>query len=415
MPGVPGEHSRRVHFGVYPVERSPRRALYRLLHELTTTTTAKTTGAMLPQTLLLAALGVTLTLVPGCRKQETPAADVWARVNGREIHRDEVEKYYRGVASQQGQDPSAEESLLLKLNIVDELINNEILAERARKLGLEASDGEVEDKFTELKSPYTEEEFQKQLKDRGISVADQKQSLRRQISIQKLINREVLSKISITDQDVADFYNANPAQFNVAEPQYHLAQILVTPVKDPQIRNRKNSDATNDAEAQKKVAALLTAINGGADFSQVAMDYSEDPVNAATGGDLGWIPDSSLRNPKQDNPDLSRVVLTMRPGEVSKVFRSREGNYRILKLLGREAAGQRTLDDPQVKSTIRENLKSRKEQLLRAAYIAVARDESRVENFFALQVLEAQGRLPVAAGGTAAPGSAAQPLKPDTK
>lgn len=368
-----------------------------------------------PQMLLLAALGVALASSPGCRRQETPAADVWARVNGRDIHRDEVEKYYRGVASQQGQDPSAEEGLVLKLNIVDELINNEILAERARKIGLEASDGEVEDKFTELKSPYTEEEFQKQLKERGISVADQKQVLRRQISIQKLMNREVLSKITITDQDVADFYNANPTQFNVAEPQLHLAQILVTPVKDPQIRNRKNSDAVTDAQAQQKIATLLKEINAGADFSQVAMDYSEDPVNAATGGDLGWIPESSLRNPKQDNPDLSRVVLTMRPGEVSKVFRTREGNYRILKLLGREAAGQRKLDDPQVKSSIRENLKSRKEQLLRMAYIAVARDESRVENFFARQVLEAQGRLPAAPGGAAAPGSASQPPKPDHK
>ncbi len=375
------------------------------------TTTASTTGPPAPRTLLLAALGAALTLLPGCRKQETPAADVWARVNGREIHRDEVEKYYRGVASQQGQDPSAEEGLLLKLNIVDELINNEILAERARKLGLEASDGEVEDKFTELKSPYTEEEFQKQLKDRGISVADQKQALRRQISIQKLINREVLSKITITDQDVAEFYNANPAQFNVAEPQYHLAQILVTPVKDAQIRNRKNSDAVTDIQAQQKAAALLKEVNGGADFSQVAMDYSEDPVNAATGGDLGWVPESSLRNPKQDNPDLSRMVLSMHPGEVSKVLRTKEGSYRILKVLGREAAGQRTLDDPQVKSTVRENLKSRKEQLLRAAYIAVARDESRVENFFARQVLEAQGRLPSAA----APGRTTQPLKLDTK
>jgi peptidyl-prolyl cis-trans isomerase SurA len=381
---------------------------------LTAKSTAKTIGSTAPNSVLLAALGLALICIPGCRKQEVPAADVWARVNGHDIHRDEVEKYYRGVASQQGQDPSAEESLLLKLNIVDELISNEILAERARKLGLEASDGEVEDKFTELKSPYTEDEFQKQLKDRGISVDDQKQALRLQISIQKLVNREVLSKITITDQDIGDFYNSNPAQFNVAEPQYHVAQILVTPVKDPQIRNRKNSDAVTDAQAQQKSAALLKEINAGADFSQVAMDYSEDPVNAATGGDLGWIPESSLRSPKQDNPELSSMVLSMRPGEVSKVFRTKEGNYRILKLLGREAAGQRTLDNPQVKESIRETLRSRKEQLLRAAYLAIAREDARVENYFARQVLEAQGRLPKSAPARTAPGGAARPLKPDT-
>jgi hypothetical protein len=97
------------------------------------------------------------------------------------------------------------------------------------------------------------------------------------------------------------------------------------------------------------------------------------------------------------------------------VFRTKEGNYRILKLLGREAAGQRTLSDPQVQQTIRETLRSRKEQLLRAAYIAIARDESRVENYFARQVLEAQGRLPASASGMAPPRGAPPPLKPDTK
>ncbi len=366
---------------------------------------------MLKPSLTLVGLALALSFTAACRKQETPAADVWASVNGREIRRDEVEKYYRGVASQQGQEPSPEEALILKLSIVDELINNEILFERARKMGLEASDGEVEDKFTELKSPFTEEEFQKQLKEHGINVDDQKRDLRRQLSIQKLINREVLSRITITDQDIADFYNANRAQFNFAEPQFHIAQILITPVKDPQIRNRKGSDATTDAQAQQKAAALLKEINNGADFSHVAMDYSEDPVNAATGGDLGWIPESSLRGPKQDNPELSRVVLALRRGEVSRVIKTREGNYRILKLLGREGAGQRQLNDPQVQQTIRENLRSRKEQLLRAAYLAVAREESRVENYLARQVLEAQGRVPAGPGKSTPP----PPLKSDTK
>jgi len=98
---------------------------------------------------------------------------------------------------------------------MDQLINNEILLERAKKLNLEASDGEVEDKFTELKNPFTEEEFQRQLKARGMSVDDLKRDLRRQLSIQKLLNREVAAKITITDQDVLDFYNTNHNQFKL--------------------------------------------------------------------------------------------------------------------------------------------------------------------------------------------------------
>ena len=91
----------------------------------------------------------------------------------------------------------------------------------------------MEDKFTESKSPYTEEEFQKKLKETGLTVDDLKSEIRRQLSIQKLLNREVVAKISITDQDVTDFYNQNRAQFNVAEPQYRIAQIVVTPQPGP--------------------------------------------------------------------------------------------------------------------------------------------------------------------------------------
>src|SRR5579862_6337697 len=207
--------------------------------------------------ILLPLAGALLLSPAGCKHDVEHGPDVWAVVNGQEIKRDDVDKYYRTRVNPEGQEPSQEEALSLKLNVLDELINNEILLERAKKLNLEASDGEVEDKFTEMKSPYTEDEFQRQLKDRGVTVDDIKRDLRRQLSITKLLNREVVAKISITDQDVADFYNANKAQFNVAEPQYRIAQIVVTPRKEPQIRNRKNDDATNDAEAQRKVKMLM--------------------------------------------------------------------------------------------------------------------------------------------------------------
>src|SRR5205809_2669461 len=120
----------------------------------------------------LAALAVSIGA--GCMRQTQHAPDVWAAVNGREIKRDEVVKYYRTRVNREGQEPSEEEALSLKLNVLDELINNEILLERAKKLNLEASDGEVEDKFTELKSPYTEDEFQRRLKEQGATVEDLK-------------------------------------------------------------------------------------------------------------------------------------------------------------------------------------------------------------------------------------------------
>jgi peptidyl-prolyl cis-trans isomerase SurA len=204
------------------------------------------------------------------------------------------------------------------------------------------------------------------------------------------MNREVTSKVAPTDQDVTNFYNENRPQFNVTETQYRIAQIVVTAHKDPQVRNRKNDDATTDIEARRKCAALSQQLHNGADFANVAMDYSEDPVSAASGGDLGFVPESSLN---QSDPVLKKTVLSLKAGDVSDVIQLRDG-YRILKLIAKEMPGQREISDPQVQQSIRDTLRTRKEQLLRSAYIASARDQAKVTNYLARQVIESAGKLP---------------------
>ena len=354
--------------------------------------------------LLLAAV---LTALSGCQKQTPPAEGVWAVVNGMDVTRAEVDKYYRTQLNPDSPEPSQDEALSLKLNILDELVNNQILLQRAKKTGLEAADGEVEDKFTESKSPYTEDEFQRQLKARGYTVDDLKVAIRQQLSIQKVINREVVAKITVTDQDVQDFYNQNRAQFNVSEPQYRLAQIVITPHKDPGLRNRKNDDATTDPEARRKAAALSQQLSTGADFAQIAMDYSEDPASSGSGGDLGYVPESSL---SQSDPALKKAVLTLKPGQVSGVIVLRD-SYRILKLVARESPGQRELSDPAVQQSIRDNIRNRKEQLLRAAYLAVARNDAKVTNYLARQVVESSGKLPLVVTPKAAGSLPPSPVK----
>ncbi len=327
--------------------------------------------------------------ISSCRKQEAPGPDTWAVVNGTPITRSDVDKYYRSRLNPESQSPSQDEGLSLKLSILDELINNEILLERAAKLNLTATDAEVEEKFTESKSPYTEEEFQKKLKDNGITAGDLKRDLRRQLSIQKLLNREVVAKIAITDQDVNDFYRKNQQQFNVAEPQFRIAQIVVTPRPSPQSHNLKNDDATDEAGARRKIAMIEQQLAAGADFAQMATEYSEDP-SSSSGGDLGFVPESALNS---SDPALRNAILKMQPGEVSKPIQEKDG-YRILKLIAREPAGQRSLNDPQVRQAISDTLRNRKEQLLRSAYMAVARDEAHITNYLAEQILESVGKLP---------------------
>jgi peptidyl-prolyl cis-trans isomerase SurA len=357
-------------------------------------------------------LAAAVTIVPaGCKKTVVPDAGVWGMVDGAPITSVEVDKFYRTQLNPDAPQPSQDEALSLKLNVLDELINNHILLEKAKALGLQAADGEVEDKFTEFKSPYTEEEFQRQIKARGYTVDDLKNDIRQQLSIQKVINHEVVAKIAITDQDVTDFYNQNRAQFNVKETQYRVAQIVVTPHKDPGLRNRKNDDATTDPEARRKIAALEQQLNSGADFAQIAMDYSEDPQTSASGGDLGYVPESSLN---QTDPALKKAVLSLKPGQISGIIIQRDAggfSYHILKLVAVEAPGQRELSDPTVQQSIRDNIRNRKEQLLRAAYLAVARNNAKITNYLAQQVVESAGKLPVVVPVKAADGTFAPPTK----
>ena len=326
----------------------------------------------------------------GCKRDVSPGPNVWAVVDGKDIMRDEVEKNFRSRLNADSPAPSQEEALSVKLSVLDELINSEILLERAQKMNLVATDAEVEDKFTEAKSPYTEEEFQNRLKETGLTVDDLKSDIRRQLSIQKLLNREVVAKISITDQNVADYYAKNRAQFNIAEPQYRIAQIIITTHPDPTVRNRKNDKASNESEAGRKAAMIIQKLDAGADFAQVAMDYSEDS-SSSTGGDLGFVPESSLN---QSDPSLKKIVLAMKPGQFTQPIPVKGGGYRILLMTAKETAGQRQITDPEVQQGIRDMLHNRQEQLLRSSYMAEARDDAHVTNVLAAQILESAGKLP---------------------
>ena len=154
-----------------------------------------------------------------------------ARVDGRKILRSDVEKYYlnQTSGSDQPQAPVGEQATSLRLSILRELIDDEILMHRAEKLGLLATDEEVDRKINEIKSPYTQEQFDQKLKDKKITLDDFRRDLRRSLTVEKVLNKEVTSKINITDQDVSDYYNAHKGEFNLIEAQYHLAQIYVSP------------------------------------------------------------------------------------------------------------------------------------------------------------------------------------------
>jgi peptidyl-prolyl cis-trans isomerase SurA len=327
----------------------------------------------------------------GCNtKKDTDG--VMATVNGRKVLRTEVDKYYNNQTAEAPQKPTEEQADTLRLNILKELIDNEILMQRAEKLGLLATDDEVNSKLAEIKAPFSQQDFDKRLADRKITLADFKADLRRSITVEKVLNKEVTSKINVTDEDITAYYEQHKAEFNLIEPQFHLAQVLVTSQPNPQTRNVANK-AQNDAEARKKIQMIENRLDSGEDFASVAMNFSEQPETSQNGGDLGFIPESSLKSDKIAYESIGKL----KPGQYTTVMVVADPNshqvfgYRVVRLISKESAGQRELKDPRVQQAIREQLRDRREQLLKAAYYEVIRDEAKVENFFAEDILKKTG------------------------
>jgi peptidyl-prolyl cis-trans isomerase SurA len=336
---------------------------------------------MKPASVLMIAVLAAFSML-SCRR--TPPAGVAAAVNGHAITYAELEKIYKSQPQQPAEGANEDQIQSQKLEVLGSLITNEIMLQRAEKLGLTAVDADVDAEMNKMKAPYTKEEFEKTLANRKMTLEDLRSQIRRQLTVDKLVNREITSHISISDLDVTNFYNANKSSYNLAEPQVHLAQLMVTPVADPNARNLKNSKALNDAEAKKKITDLEARLKAGEKFADLAQNYSEDPNTAPNGGDMGFIPESAL---EKANPELRRMVMALQPGAFSPIIHTQEG-YRILLLISKEPAGQRELNDPRVQQDIRETLLNRKDQLLRGAYYEVARNESKVENYMARIIVE---------------------------
>lgn len=321
-----------------------------------------------------------LLVLNGSTCKRAPAPNVAATVNDRAITLEDIEKQYKRSFPNQPEGAAPDQVQFQKLELLRVMIDEEIMLQRAEKLGLIATDAEVEAKFNELRAPYTQEEFQKQLTAQALTTDDLKAQLRRNLSLEKLMNKEIISQISITDKDVSDFYNSNKGGFNYPENQYHLAHIVVTPQPVGEVRNLKRDKVQNDDQARKKIQMLEARLKQGEDFSALAQNYSEDPQTAMNGGDLGFIPESNLTN---TDPETRKAIMTLLPGQFSTIIRIPVG-YRIVRLISRIPAGQRELNDPKVQQDIREMLRQRKEQLLRNAYVDACRNEADVTNYFAL-------------------------------
>ncbi len=325
-------------------------------------------------------------LLSGCHKG--PKDGVVATVNGHPIQQTELDKAYKAQTAGSPTEPSPDQAESLKLSTLRELIDSQIVEQRAAKMNLAATSDEVDAKLNEMKAPFTEEEFNKRLQASNLTIDEVKHDIRRSLTQNKLLNKEINSKITVSDADVTTYFNAHKAEFNLPDNEFHLAQIIVSngPAPNGANPNLQNSKANGEADAKKKIQALKNRLDAGDDFGALAMNFSENSQTAPNGGDMGMIAEQSLKS----NPDVFNAISKLHAGQDTDIIPFPDAahvqGYAIFRLIEKAAAGQRDLNDPRVQQQIRRQLQDSRSQLLKAAYLEMLRDQAKVENYLAEQI-----------------------------
>ncbi len=323
-------------------------------------------------------------MAASCGGSDIPGADVVARVNGREILLVDLEDQYRMSIRGVAVPPEGEEADDIKLQILNEMITSEILLQIAGRYGVTASEEEVDARFEELRSQYSDSAFQDLMESRGIDEPAFRRELATSVTIEKLLNMEVTSRISVSDEDIREFYERNTESFNLPESIY-LSHILVTPGAEPELNNLEDDDAGTVEEALAKAERLLERVREGEDFGTLARRFSEDPSTAPANGELGYQPLEAI---EQLDPVLAEAVRELEAGDTYPQVLETQFGFHILRLVDREAGGQKDLSDPRVENEIRQIIFGRRNQLLRGAYYEQVRNEAEIENYFARRILD---------------------------
>lgn len=151
-----------------------------------------------------------------------------------------------------------------------------------------------------------------------------REEIREEIAIQRLHEREVDSKIQITESEVDAYLSSDTGA--QATQEINLAQILV--------RIPENASSEQIAARRARAEDVLRQLRTGADFAKTAVTFS-DASDALEGGDLGW------RNADRLPQLFVDATTNLKPGEVSKIVKSANG-FHILKVVGRRAASAAT-------------------------------------------------------------------------
>ena len=256
---------------------------------------------------------------------------VVAIVNDEAITQHEIDDAKRVVLTQmKQQNVQPPPSDVLDKQVLERLITEKSLMQYAKETGLRIDDTQIERAIQRIAqdNKLTPDEFRKALAQEKINYAKYREDIRNEMIVQRLREREVESRLTVSDAEVNNYLATLKAQ-NAGDSEYDLAHILVL------VPEQASAD---QIEAKRRRAEeALKAIKNGGDFAQVAAGFS-DANDALRGGALGWRAGARLPTVFADQ------VRTMKPGEVSPVLRSASG-FHIVKLINKRGRNETTVVD----------------------------------------------------------------------
>jgi len=320
-----------------------------------------------------------------------------ATVNGKVIKLQEVER----VIKQQGQGQESSLSPLelakARLQVLEGLIQQEVMFQKAEKEGTVPTDEEVTAEFNKQKtgSGMSQEEFDRKMKEAGETDASLRETIKRALAIQKLTDN-ITGKIEPPkDSEIDAFYTGNKEAF-VKKKGVKIAAIIIDPKN-----NGQGDTTTNEQEAVIKAKQIIGQVQQPAsDFAQLARENSEDQ-SRLQGGDLGYISEEELG--QTFSPQLAAGLMDPKFQVGQVVGAQAQGKYFIIKLQERSDKDEElTLESPGVRQKVTDSLINARKQLLAASYQAMAMNEAKIENFLAKKVIDNPNELSGARPASAA-------------
>ena len=267
---------------------------------------------------------------PSQQSDATVVEEIIARINNSIISLSDLKKSQEQLAAESArQDPNnAADNQPRQQDLLRDLIDSRLLEQKATELGISA-DTDVIKRLDELrKQMHAEsmEDLEKAAQAQGVSFEEFKQNMKQSILTQKVIQQEVGAHISVTSQEMQEYYNQHKDEMQRPET-VRMSEILISTQAPAAAKSGGQAEVSTDevvAKAKANADAIYAQLQKGAKFEDLAKSASNGPT-AAQGGDLEYFKRGTLSKQLEDQ------VFTLKPGQFTEPIRTNQG-WVILKV-----------------------------------------------------------------------------------